>query len=501
MTVTQRTDVAERFARATRLRATRKRLEFHVDDDTSRTVDILLNGSRVWSTHAAPDEWGWVRLHWPLALRPHLHGRTILVIRDSSTKEELATAHGRFGADTRPLSVTDAQGNPLAIDKWSRLSRTFENPNTLRRDGVLDSAERLAAHLAELGVTAYVCSGTLLGAVRDGHVLPHDDDVDFGFLAKATHPSDILLEGYALEAALGRLGYRTFRHSGAHLQVLFDGGERREAFYIDIFTGFFREDGTFNQPFHLREPMPRASIAPTSTVELEGRTFVAPGSPDAWLRACYGPSWGVPDPSFKFRTPTSTRHRFDSWFGVMDGGSEKAQLSASNHRAATKTVTAMDRMLPPGAPVVFMASAGAALGSALRGAGRRVIITSPGRDGRIDTRDVAGAAFATLNLSERRRTLEFGAGLVRDASPWNLCVVREFERLTPEAQTNVLLLARLTLDPDGRLLLNAAHGPVNEILRHAAEFDLHLTRSTVTRSARSSARAILMLARGEGGVR
>jgi hypothetical protein len=421
-----------------------------------------------------------------------------LEVRDSSTGEAIASAHGRLGTDTGLLSVTDAQGRHLAINKWSRLSPTFENADDSLRDRVLDAAQRLASDLHQLGVTAYICSGTLLGAVRTGHILPHDDDVDFGVLARATHPVDIVLEGYALEEALHDLGYATFRHSGAHLQVLFTGTGGGPDFYMDIFTSFFRDDGTFNQPFHLRQTMMRSAIAPTSEVQLEGRTFASPANPGAWLSACYGVSWQTPDPSFRFVTPRSTYHRFDSWFGVMDGGSEKNHARIPQHHDLPNIAKALRRVLPQTAPLVCL-ECGEAMASAKFRSGRRIIATDTNPMVVAQAKPREGVTCRAVNPSERRRMLELGAMLVRDGSAWWIAVVRDIEHLTPEARQNTLLLAQLALEPEGRLVLNVSRSHADQLALDAAKYDLHVdTVIPVIRVPGTSSHILLTFARQEG---
>ena len=48
---------------------------------------------------------------------------------------------------------------------------------------------------------------------------------------------------------------------------------------------------------------------------LEGRNLPAPAYTDMFLTATYGPSWRVPDPSFRHEPGTEIVERFDAWFG------------------------------------------------------------------------------------------------------------------------------------------------------------------------------------------
>lgn len=57
-------------------------------------------------------------------------------------------------------------------------------------ESVLVQAVKL---MDENGVRYWITDGTLLGVIRDGHVLPWDDDVDFGVLKNET-PRSLLIE-------------------------------------------------------------------------------------------------------------------------------------------------------------------------------------------------------------------------------------------------------------------------------------------------------------------
>ena len=63
-----------------------------------RTVDVLIDGRRVWSLHPPePDERGLVRIKWPRALRPYLHGQAEMTLRSSGTGDIRAQGHVRIG--------------------------------------------------------------------------------------------------------------------------------------------------------------------------------------------------------------------------------------------------------------------------------------------------------------------------------------------------------------------------------------------------------------------
>ena len=52
------------------------------------------------------------------------------------------------------------------------------------------------------GVPAFICYGTLLGAVRNGKLIGHDNDIDIAYVSEHPHPVDVVREGYRVERVL-----------------------------------------------------------------------------------------------------------------------------------------------------------------------------------------------------------------------------------------------------------------------------------------------------------
>src|SRR5690606_38035135 len=133
---------------------------------------------------------------------------------------------------------------------------------------LIERSNVLVEELTDWGYTPYITGGTLLGAVRSGELLPHDDDTDLGILLPHSHPSDLSLASYRLEDQLTEHGYVVVRHSTAHLQIMFHFDNGEVDHYIDIFTGFYRHQHEFCQPFHVRADVPRSSMIPTQTLNV-----------------------------------------------------------------------------------------------------------------------------------------------------------------------------------------------------------------------------------------
>ncbi|OUZ07295.1 hypothetical protein BHE97_17495 [Aeromicrobium sp. PE09-221] len=280
------------------------------------SIDILINGHRVWSVDllSEPLPKDGVK-EWPAALAPFLDGHAEVMVVDSATGEELAGQSVRLGTSQSAIAVVDHQGRWLAVNKWGRMGKSFAGAEEGLRDRLLDHLDDLVVFCESRNLRPFVVGGTLLGAVREGKILGHDDDADLAYLSRHTHPSDLALENFQIERELEARGIEVVRHSTAHLQLTFRTSSGKVDGYVDLFTAFFRDDGTINQPFHVRGPMPEASMVPFSTVTLEGRPYPAPAVPEDWLVVNYDENWRTPLPGYKLHTPQATQRRFRNWFG------------------------------------------------------------------------------------------------------------------------------------------------------------------------------------------
>jgi SAM-dependent methyltransferase len=278
-------------------------------------VDVRFEGRRVWSFWVRrdrdPGEAGHL-VRWPASLAPYLDGVTRVAVIDHVDGAVLLDEEVWFGTSEARIAVVDHAGTPLAVDSAGHLSPTFETRNAALVAPLLDSVEQLLGVLHELGVDTFPAYGTLLGAVRQGALIGHDNDADLGYISRFETPVDVIRESFRLQRRLTRLGYRVRRYSAGAFRVDVvepDGFVRG----LDVFGGFF-EGGNLTLLGEIYTPFDRSSIFPLGTTVLEGRTLPAPHRPEDVLAATYGPSWRVPDPAFVFEKPDSTYRRLNSWF-------------------------------------------------------------------------------------------------------------------------------------------------------------------------------------------
>jgi hypothetical protein len=278
-------------------------------------LDVLFDGRRIWSFWLQRDGERKGRRYvvpWPPALRRFLNGTTRLRLVEHVNQRELYDEETRFGSGTGRIAIVNDEGKPLGSDKSGRMAQTFDTRSEEHVAPLLDSIEEVLAAIAEAGIEAFPAYGTLLGAVREQHLIGHDSDADLGYVSRHEHPYEVIRESFRLQRSLADMGYRISRYSGGALKVDVveaDGSVRG----LDVYGGFLF-DGYLHLMGEIRTPFEREWIFPLGTCTLEGRELPAPADTDRFLTATYGPSWRVPDPAYKFGTPESTHRRLNGWF-------------------------------------------------------------------------------------------------------------------------------------------------------------------------------------------
>lgn len=303
------------------LRITSQQLAVDALPEGTASIDVCFDGARVWSIDVR-DRGGSTDFPWPPALRPYLTGRTTLGLLDSATGAELASEEVSFDGAPHRTQVVDGSGAQLVLNKWGRLGVALEAMGGDVQRLILERSKLLVEELQRLGLRPFVVGGTLLGGVRAGTLLPHDDDADIAYLSEHTNPADVAAEAFGVGRRLQDLGYEIKRHSATHMQLLFRDAAGAILHYIDVFSAFFTPDGCINQPFHVRGPMREDQMLPLGRTEIDGSPFPAPADTDRWLTINYDEHWREPIPGFRLDTPLPTRRRFENWFGSFNFGRE-----------------------------------------------------------------------------------------------------------------------------------------------------------------------------------
>ena len=140
-----------------------------------RTVDIEIDGRRMWTATVPFANGRTAHLAWPTALGDHLVGNGRVTLRDQRSSLPLAEGRYSWPTPTGAIGLGELAAAGQVIDKWGKLT---EAPSNQLHRRLLDAMARVLTDLDELGYTVAITGGSLLGAVREGRILAHDDDID-----------------------------------------------------------------------------------------------------------------------------------------------------------------------------------------------------------------------------------------------------------------------------------------------------------------------------------
>jgi len=279
-----------------------------------QVIDVQFDGERVWSFNPERDRSaahrGWIP--WPRVLDGHLSGVAEVSLVLHGSGESVFAERVGFGTGTDSIRLVNQDGQAVAVDKAGHLQRMFDRTDDALTEAVLERVEQVLHDLREVcGLDAFLAFGCLLGAVRDGHLIGHDSDVDLSYLSRHTHPFDVIRENRQACNTMRSLGWSITRMSAGDFKIwVKPGGGRRVG--IDVFAAF-HVDGTFYMVPSVTGDLDRTSLLPVGEVTLEGRSLVAPANPVDLLELTYGPGWRVPDPSFEYDPSRSTLRRLNGW--------------------------------------------------------------------------------------------------------------------------------------------------------------------------------------------
>ncbi len=200
-------------------------------------------------------------------------------------KDESATIRAGF-------SRLVLQNEQLA---WSGhgILRPFVFWGDLEKQRYLEQANSVISTLQS--ISPYVCFGfgMVLGNVRDGDLIPHDDDVDIiiGFDRSVAHalPDALRLVSDTLQAAGYVVGGE---HLFSHRWVKVPGGKN-----FDVFVGLCDDEYISWYP-SARNGFLVKEVFPPLTVPFHGVDCPVPKSPVHYLDVTYGKQWRSPDPDF-----------------------------------------------------------------------------------------------------------------------------------------------------------------------------------------------------------
>ena len=217
-----------------------------------------------------------------------------LIARGGASALELTVPHGHG-------TLVERVSRGRTLDKKGSLQPTTDETRLIQ-DRYLELYDELNTVFEErIGRSIFVLYGTLLGVIREGDLIPGDDDFDAGYTSDEADPVAVKREtiGHILE--LLRAGYDVSLNRRGRL---FRASVDRPGFHglhLDLRPVWFNE-GRLWAHNHASFPSDVEDFEPLATMTVRGIDVRIPNRPEVFLEGHYGPGWKVPDPGFMYYT-------------------------------------------------------------------------------------------------------------------------------------------------------------------------------------------------------
>ncbi|MEC7965235.1 MAG: LicD family protein, partial [Pseudomonadota bacterium] len=172
------------------------------------------------------------------------------------------------------------------------------------------------AKLQALGFQAFLNSGTLLGVVRDGKLIPHDDDVDLALVFEAESQEEAAETWHKITVQLADQGLLSPKppRNPAMRKLTTEGPCN-----IDLFPAWVQAGQLYVYPYCCGD-LAADHVLPTEVCPITGLP-IPRNAPDV-LAQNYGDGWAVPDPSYAFPWAQANR-RFKAFRDRLDQLTER----------------------------------------------------------------------------------------------------------------------------------------------------------------------------------
>ena len=173
----------------------------------------------------------------------------------------------------------------------------------LQQDG-LKTAEMIQKALLEEGIHCGLSSGTLLGVIREGHILKHDDDLDFMVRLDPDFSWRIL------QSSLEGIGCQLLHYFEYGGDVIEQTYKAENGIVFDVFGQAPLEDGKMVRSYYFAQKadqiyesrqdcsvwhMDIPNFNKMIFVKAENFELLVPDNAEEFLVTNYGPTWRVPD--------------------------------------------------------------------------------------------------------------------------------------------------------------------------------------------------------------
>lgn len=153
---------------------------------------------------------------------------------------------------------------------------------------------KYGSFLDEIGLPFILIGGTLLGLIREKHLLGHDHDVDVAVWIEDLTPKII-------EAIKG---HQDFQHLTTSISGVGQLNLVHKTIHFDIFPFRQKENLIFLNQIHDECAVWPADVLEKSKpkkIRYLGRKWLIPSKPKKFLATCFGRNWRIPDKNYVWK--------------------------------------------------------------------------------------------------------------------------------------------------------------------------------------------------------
>ena len=188
--------------------------------------------------------------------------------------------------------------------------------------------KKLYKIFTEKNMKIFLSSGTLLGIVRDGDILPYDKDLDLGLDWKVSRD--------LVKKTLEEIGFKISKRTQEDDKWLITGVDRKNGVTVDIFFYKKLKDkivyGFNGKPYPILWEFPHFEL---STIEYNGDKWFIPSPYEVYCETMYGENWKTPISNFDTIISSSNLAKESKKLSICFGiGSLIDNIKRSNYKKA-----------------------------------------------------------------------------------------------------------------------------------------------------------------------
>ncbi len=221
----------------------------------------------------------------------------------------LSQRHTDQGTEAEFQAFETMVSKALAPDRLNHhgYGQTFAH---LDHDDIWSHLREVIEALENEGHSVFLNSGTLLGVVRDGKLIEHDDDIDLAVELSAKTQKEAAAEWIEIRDLLEKMDL--FDHEANKnptIHKLTSKEVNGRFVEIDLFPLWYQDTDEGERAWlypHTRGELKREDIFPLKACDVSG--LMLPAVPEKMLALNYGENWQTPDPLWRFNWRDSHAH-------------------------------------------------------------------------------------------------------------------------------------------------------------------------------------------------